>query len=498
MPRLSFLGRLAGIRLEGGDPEIGGISTDSRAAQPGDLFVAIQGGQSDGTQFIPEAVSRGASAVCAVAPVANTPTLVVADPRRALADLSAAFFGFPAREMTLIGITGSLGKKSTALFIEAALTSPDSPVGIIGSLGIRYRGKTSETGMTTPESPDIHRALREMADSGIRTVIVEVTTHAILHHRVAGLQFALGVMTNLVPDEHLEFHPSPDHYVRTKTRFFDMLLPSAPLVYNGDDATVRNVVRPLVRPLISVSAGTQGRPDAEIVVEQVDIRSSDFSLRIHRPLPLLSSATLGHGDISVRRFPIPGRQQITNAALALVTAVVAGASTSAATKALENVKPLRRRMEILENMSTTILDDTVGNPASVAAIFETLRAFTARPVRIVYAIRGSRGIAINASNAKALALGVAECAATLMVTTSEDAANERNRVTDAERDAVLEVLRSEGAPFQFEPTLKQAIKRTLQAAGRDDIVLLLGAQGMDRGAAIAREVLRDCGLRTAD
>jgi len=491
MPSLSSLARLTGIRLEGNDSEIGGISTDSRDAKPGDLFVAIQGARSDGMQFVPEAIRRGASAVCAVAAVLHTPTLVVADPRRALADLAAAFFGYPAREMTLIGITGSLGKTSTALFIESALASAGSPVGVIGSLGIRYGGMTSETGMTTPESPDIHRALREMADSGIRAAIVEVTTHAILHHRVAGLQFALGVMTNLVPDEHLEFHPTPEHYVRTKTRFFDMLEANAPLVYNGDDATVRDVVRPLVRPLVSVSAGNQGQPDAEIVVEQVDIRSSTFALRIHRSLPLLSGATLGRGDIRVVRFPIPGRQQITNAALALTTAIIAGAAPGAAATALENVKPLRRRMEMLENMSTTILDDTVGNPASIFAIFETLRVSAERPVRIVYAIRGARGIAINTSNAKALASGAAECAATLTVTSSEDAANERNRVTDAERDAVLEVLRLEGTPFQYEPTLRQAIQRTLIAAGRDDIVLLLGAQGMDRGAEIAREVLED-------
>ncbi len=490
MLRLSTLGRLSGIRFEGSDPEIFGISTDSRSAAPGDLFVAIHGAQRDGMEFIPEAIRRGAAAVCAVAPVAHTPTLIVADPRRALADLAAAFHGYPAREMTLIGITGSLGKTSTALFLDTALASAGSPIGVIGSLGIRYRGKTSETGMTTPESPAIHRALREMADSGIRTAIVEVTSHAILHHRVAGLQFALGIMTNLVPDEHLEFHPTPEHYIRTKARFFDMLLPGAPLVYNGDDATVRNVVRPLVRPLISVAAANEVSPDAEIVVERVEIRFSAFSIRIHRPIQLLSGGTLNRGDISVDRFPIPGRQQIMNAALALTTAIVAGAPPAAATSALRNVKPLHRRMELLENTSMTILDDTVGNPASILAIFETLRAFAKRPVRIVYAIRGARGIAINASNARALSSGAAECAAaTLTITSSEDAANERNRVTDAERDAVLDVLKLQGTPFHFEPTLKQAVERTLNAAGRDDIVLLLGAQGMDRGAEIAREVL---------
>ncbi|MGI9078409.1 MAG: Mur ligase family protein, partial [Gemmatimonadaceae bacterium] len=416
MLRLSTLARLTGFQLKGGDPEIAGISTDSRGAMPGELFVAIQGARTNGMEFVPDAIRRGAAAVCAVAPVSHTPTLIVADPRRALADLAAAFHGYPANEMTLIGITGSLGKTSTALFLEAALASTGSPVGVIGSLGIRYGGKTLETGMTTPESPAIHGALREMVDSGIGTAIVEVTTHAILHHRVAGLRFALGVMTNLVPDEHLEFHPTPEHYVRTKTRFFDMLLAGAPLIYNGDDATVGDVVRPLRRPLVSVAAAAQTNPSAEIVVERVDIRSSAFSLRIHRPIPLLSGEMLGGGDISIGRFPIPGRQQIMNAALALTTAIVAGASPAAATAALENVKPIRRRMELLEHTSTTILDDTVGNPASILAVFDTLRTLAERPVRIVYAIRGARGVGINSANARVLASGVAERAATLTVT----------------------------------------------------------------------------------
>ena len=488
--RLSTLARLAGIQLEGGDPDIGGISTDSRSAGSGDLFVAIHGARTDGMEFIPEAIKRGAAAICAVAPVAGIPSLIAAEPRRALADLAAAFYGYPARELTLIGITGSLGKTSTALFIEAALGGSESTIGVIGSLGIRYRGMTAETGMTTPESPSIHLALREMADSGIRTVIVEVTTHAILQHRVAGLQFALGIMTNLVPDEHLEFHATPEHYVRTKTRFFDMLLAGAPLIYNGDDATVRKVVRPLVRPLVSVAATDEGNPDVEIVVERVEMRYSAFSLRIPRPIPRLSGDALSPADISVGRFPIPGRQQVMNAALALTTAIVAGSSPAAATKALQSVRPLRRRMEVLEFTSTTILDDTVGNPASILSIFETMRAFPDSPVRIVYAIRGARGTAINAANAKALASGVAERAATLTVTSSEDAADERNRVTAAERAAVLDVLTLEGTAFDFEPTLERAIKRTLETAGKDDIVLFLGAQGMDGGADLAREVLR--------
>ncbi|HEU4563401.1 MAG TPA: Mur ligase family protein [Gemmatimonadaceae bacterium] len=486
--RLSELAHALDAQLSGGDTRVGGVAIDSRLVRRGDLFVALPGARHDGSAFVPEALARGAAAVCAAAAVAGVPTLIVADPRPALARIAAEMNGWPSREMTLVGITGSLGKTSTALLLEEMLAAAGGPVGVIGSLGIRYGGGNVETGMTTPEAPAIHGALRAMRDAGVRTAIMEVTTHAILFHRVTGLEYALGIITNLVPDEHLELHPTPEHYVRTKARFLDMLLPGAPLVLNADDVTVRSITRGLPRPCIGVSFA--GSEEAEARVEEfaMDGSGSRFTLRVARALPRLDGGEVAPMALPVR-MRLLGPQLAANAALAAVAALIAGIPADAVAAALARSAPMHRRMEIIHADGPVILDDTVGNPASIDAVFATTRAMPHERLHVVYCIRGARGHAINQHNALALAARAAHDDTDLIITASEDAADERNRVTDEERDTVLGILRDADVPFQFHPALATAIRQALDAAGERDLVLLLGAQGMDRGAEIARELL---------
>jgi UDP-N-acetylmuramoylalanine-D-glutamate ligase len=133
---------------------------------------------------------------------------------------------------------------------------------------LRHRGQVADTGMTTPDAPSIHRALRQMVDAGVTTAVMEVTSHGIALKRVAGLTFEVGALTNLVPDEHLDFHGTAEHYLRTKARFFDMLQPGAPLVVSRDDAHVSDLVAEAgiaeIRPVIGVSA--RGDPEADVGV----------------------------------------------------------------------------------------------------------------------------------------------------------------------------------------------------------------------------------------
>jgi UDP-N-acetylmuramoyl-L-alanyl-D-glutamate--2,6-diaminopimelate ligase len=490
--RLSDLARAASATLVGADLEVDGIAADSRQVRAGHLFVAIPGARADGARFIPEALRRGAVAVCAKQPADSVPTLVVPDPRGALAALAAAFYRHPARELTLIGLTGSLGKTSTALLIEAALTAAGGRVGVIGSLGIRFEGAVVETGMTTPEAPAIHAALRRIVDQGATATVMEVTSHSILLQRVAGLQFHLGALTNIVPYEHLEFHPTPQHYVQTKARFFDMLVPGAPLVVNVDDRTAREVTSSLAKPVVGVTL--RGRPEARVSAERVRMTptGSEFAIRVLRPLPRLGGGEVEPVTLSVR-LPILGRQQVANATVAATTSMIAGAPPEAVAVALAGAEPMHRRMQIIYDDGPVVLDDTVGNPESIRAVFDAVRSIPHDRLRIAFAVRGARGVDVNELNAAALAEGVAATGASLVVTSSEDAAGPRDRVAPEERDAVIETLRRAGVDLCYEPTLEAAVRAAVTGADRGDLVLLLGAQGMDAGAGIARDVL---GART--
>ena len=482
------------LPLHGTDVVVDGIAVDSRQVRPGDLFVAQRGQRTDGARFVSEAVARGAVAACAAEPFSDLPTLVAADPRGAVPRLAATLYGHPAERLRLVGLTGTLGKTSTALLVQSALAASGVRVGVIGSLGVRHRGQVADTGMTTPDAPSIHRALRDMVDAGVTTAVLEVTSHGIALKRVAGLTFAVGALTNLVPDEHLDFHGTPEHYLRTKARFFDMLQPGAPLVINRDDTHVRRLVAEAGltrhRPVITVSA--EGEPDADVAVSGLrsDATGSVFALEIRRALPCAGGGVLAPGGIPLV-LPVLGVHQVANAALAATVALVAGGAPSGVTESLAELAPIRRRMEVVRQSGPAVLDDTVGNPRSVESVFATIRAIPHRGLRVAFGIRGSRGAAINRRLAGALARAVRSTAGPvrLVLTASEDGAGTRDRVREEEREAVLAVLREEGVAFDYEPTLDGAVRRVLEGAGEGDLVLLLGAQGMDGAAARAREVL---------
>lgn len=507
--QLLALARAAGLELVGGDVPVTGVAFDSRRVAPGELFVALPGTRADGLAFVDEARRRGAVAACATQAVDGLPTIVTADPRSALGLLSAAWYGHPARDLTLVGITGTLGKTSTAQLVLAALGASGTPIGVIGSLGVQARGVADATlasrlpstdGMTTPDAPTLHRALRLLADAGVRTVAMEVTSHALAQGRVAGLTLALGVMTNLVPGEHLDFHKTAEHYLAAKAKFFDLLEEGAPVVANGDDPLVRDMVaaktRERPRPVVWIT--TEDRADADVRATDLawDAGGSRFTLDVRRPLPRPRGMT---GEVAPAHIPLVlpvfGVQQVENATLAATAALLAGASPDGLARAVAGVAQVKRRMQVLRAKAPTVVDDTSGHPETLRAVFASVAALPHRALRLVFGVRGMRGVDINRRLAESLAQLAGAHArrvpVTMVVTASEDTADDRNRVTAEEQAAFREALGA--APYTFEPTLAGAVDRVLDGVGTDDLVLVLGAQGMDRAGELVMARLGDPG-----
>ncbi|MFW6077253.1 MAG: Mur ligase family protein [Hyphomicrobiales bacterium] len=468
---------------------ITGIAADSRRVRPGDLFVAASGDRSHLSDFIVDARERGAAAIVAPEAVAGVASIETDDPRAALPQLAAAFHDYPAEQLRLIGITGTLGKTSTTLLLGDILEADRKAVGVVGSLGIKLAEATQETGITTPDASVLQEALRWFADQGVGHVAMEVTSHALSQRRVEGLHFCLGLLTNLVPDEHLEYHPTPEDYLRTKMRFVDFLEPGAPLVINADCALTRERTGHVAQ-VIGVSS--RGEPSAAIQVEAMRVRHgvSEFTLRGARGVPGLES--LPPGRELALRLPLVGVTQVANAAMAATAALLLGASPDAVQSGLANAHPIRRRMEVVRPSRPLVIDDTVGNPRSVEAMFETVRQIPHKGrLRVLFGIRGMRGPEINARLAVALADGMAPHQAQLVVTSSEDVADGRNRVLPAEHRAFVDSFtdRSDGRAFAFRPSLSGAVSTLLDEVGDDDLVLLLGAQGLDAAAAMVLEHL---------
>ena len=201
------------------DTEIAEVRCDSRAVQPGDLFVAIRGFETDGHKYIRSAIERGAVAVvCEEAP-AGVPAVVVEDARLALAVIGANRFGHPSAAMTMIGLTGTNGKTSTTYFIKAVLEAAGAKVGLIGTNQNLIGSEVLETERTTPESYELQALFARMRDAGCTHVVMEVSSHALALKRVYGVRFQAALFTNLTQD-HLDFHGTMEEYRKAKAILF--------------------------------------------------------------------------------------------------------------------------------------------------------------------------------------------------------------------------------------------------------------------------------------
>ncbi|MCI8477160.1 MAG: UDP-N-acetylmuramyl-tripeptide synthetase, partial [Oscillospiraceae bacterium] len=272
-----------------GDVEISGICYDTRTMSPGCLFVALPGYKTDGHKFISAALAGGAAAViCQTPPEEPGPWLIAQDTRKALAAVSANWFGHPARSLTVIGITGTNGKTTTTYLLKELLEGVlRTKVGLIGTNQNLIGAKSLPAHRTTPESWEVQKLLREMADQGCTHVVMEVSSHALVLHRVDGIQFAAGIFTNLTQD-HLDFHKTMEEYRRAKGLLFQQ---TGVAVLNLDDEAGRYYHETVSCPQITYS---ECRDEADLTAKNIRLFPGHVSFegvtagalcRIHLPIP---------------------------------------------------------------------------------------------------------------------------------------------------------------------------------------------------------------------
>ena len=248
MKRLSEILRQTPVREVLGDGErpVGGLTYDSRAVKPGDCFFAVRGTQADGHAFIPAAVAAGAAAVvCEQLPADPAPGVTyvaVPDSAGAMADLAAAFYDYPSRELKLVGITGTNGKTTTATLLYDLVRALGYKAGLISTVVYRIEGREIEATHTTPDSIRLNALMREMADAGCEFCFMECSSHAIVQERTRGLSFAGGIFSNITHD-HLDYHKTFAEYIRAKKLFFDGLPKGAFALTNADDRNGRVMVQ---------------------------------------------------------------------------------------------------------------------------------------------------------------------------------------------------------------------------------------------------------------
>ena len=357
------------------DTEIGGISYDSRATCPGDLFTAIVGTVSDGHSFIPAAAEKGAAAVlCERAPGLDIPYILVEDSRLALALASRSFFGDPAGKMTMIGVTGTNGKTTTTYLIKHILeTQTGAKVGLIGTNCNMIGDTELPTERTTPESYELQKLFREMLDAECTHIVMEVSSHSLVLKRVAGIRFAVGIFTNLTQD-HLDFHKDMDDYAAAKALLFSV---SDRAVINSDD------------PYAGFMAERAKCPVFRFAVkdETADLRARSLTLK---PDGVAFEAVTADETVPVR-LGIPGRFSVYNALGVIGACMALGVGLDDCAAGLSTAKGVKGRVETVPTDGDyTILIDYSHTPDALENVLKTVREVSAGRVVAVFGCGGDR------------------------------------------------------------------------------------------------------------
>jgi len=445
---------LDGVTYQGSagqEVEISGICYDTRDMRPGCLFVALRGYKTDGHRYIRRALEQGAAAVlCERPPEGEGPWLVVPDGRAALAAVSSNWFGHPAREMTLLAVTGTNGKTTTTYLLKAMLEGVlGAKVGLIGT----NQNLIGETALpahrTTPESWEVQKLLREMADAGCTHVVLEASSHALVLHRLDGIQFRAGIFTNLTQD-HLDFHQTMEAYRDAKGLLFSQ---SDVAVLNLDDEAGRYFAEHVSCPIVTYSENK----------DRADLTAKNLRLFPER----VEFEAVAVGQIARVRLPIPGGFTIYNALGVIACGLALGLPLDRLAAALARAGGVKGRIEVVPTPADfAVIIDYAHSPDALENILTTVRDFTAGRVICLFGCGGDR------DRSKRPQMGaIAAALADLVVVTSD------NPRTEPPEDIIRDILAGMGeggAPYVVEPDRRKAIRYALSQARQSDTVLLAG------------------------
>lgn len=462
------------------DTAISSLAADSREVQPGSLFVALSGGSADGHRFIPDAIRHGAVAVVGELLVEGlaVPYLRVENSRQALAHIAAAFHGYPARHLTMIGVTGTDGKTTTCNLIYQILLAAGLKAGLISTVNAVIGGEVLDTGfhVTTPDALDVQRYLSLMVEAGLTHVVLETTSHGWAQHRVDACEFDIGVVTNIT-HEHLDYHGSYEAYRAAKARLFTSLAETKPkpqttarlAVLNRDDQSYDYL-----------STVTTVRQLSYGLAEAADVRAVNI---VATPAGV-SFAAVGAGLRVDTKSPLVGSYNVSNC-LAALTATVAGLGIDAETAArgIAALAGVPGRMEYIDlGQAFTAIVDFAHTPNALKVALETARGMLRHASEPgvggdseprVIAVFGSAGL--RDKEKRRLMAEVSARLADLTVLTAEDPRTESLEGILAEMAAGARSQGGvEGQSFWRIPDRGEAIRFAVRLAKPGDMVLACG------------------------
>lgn len=444
---------LKDLPLVGGSPnqdmEIFSISNDSRTVKPGALFVAVPGSHTDGHYYIRQAVARGAAAVVCSQP-GEGPRVLVKDPRYALSVIAANWYQNPARELTLIGVTGTNGKTTTTNLIKSMLEGGlNASVGLIGTNRNMIGALELLAQRTTPGSLELQQLLRIMADRGCTHVVMEVSSHALAQRRTAGMTFDVAVFTNLTQD-HLDYHKTMEEYRAAKGLLFSQCNMA---VLNLDDEAGRWYREHITCPYLTYS---ENKDEADLTGKNIRLFPNHVEFE-----------AVARGQIARVHLPIPGGFTIYNALAALGCAMAMEIPLQTGAEPLRTVLGVKGRIEpVPVPAAYTVIIDYAHTPNALENILTTAREFTAGRLICLFGCGGDRD-----RGKRPLMGAVAAELADLLVITSD---NPRTEQPERIIEDICSGLSGWGIPCHVECDRVEAIHWALREGKAGDVILLAG------------------------
>lgn len=441
---------------------ITGLSYDSRRVAPGDLFFCVPGARTDGHRFLPEALAAGAAAAVVQegreATAAGDPAaiVVVPDPRAAMALIARAFYDDSCSRLLLVGVTGTNGKTTTALMLDAIFRAAGHRSGVIGTVEYRIGDRRQKAEHTTPEAVDLQALLAELVEAGATHAAMEVSSHALSLHRVDGCQFAAAVFTNLTP-EHLDFHDDMQQYLEIKKRLFvdPQYFPhdrERVNAINVDDAAGERIARAARGRTLTF--GLEASADCR--AEEIELGATGSSFVAITP----------NGRLIIK-MALLGRFNVLNALGAIAASVGLGLAPEAIQAGLEGMEPVRGRFERVPARERQVVVDYAHTPDGLRTALETARQLAQGRLIVVFGCGGDR------DRTKRPVMGeIASRLADRCVVTSD---NPRSEDPEAIIAQILEgIPEDRRSRCMVEPDRAAAIRLAVAEAGNEDLVLVAG------------------------
>lgn len=447
---LSCLAKATAHTLIGEDVEVNELRYNSRKVEKGDVFCCVVGTFADGHKYAAQAVEAGAAALVVERQLdIDVPQVLVENTRIAMAEMAAAYYGNPADEMVMVGITGTNGKTSTSYMLKSIAERMGKKVGIIGTIRNMIGDIIIDTERTTPESVDLQRILRQMKDENVDVVIMEVSSHSLDQKRVHGISFDVGCFTNLTQD-HLDYHKTFENYFAAKKLLFAQCERA---VINLDDSYAADMMAGFDIPLLTVGV----REQADVTASEIDITTRgvqfDFNYR----------------NVTSRfNVPIPGLFSVFNAMSAAGIALSLGWTLDSIKYGLEHMVSVSGRLEPLPTGKNefTVLLDYAHTPDALENLLKTVRGFATGRVVTLFGCGGDR------DHAKRPIMGeIAGRFSDFAIVTSDNPRSEDPMEIIA---SVEDGVKKSGCEYVVIENRRDAIEYALKNANKNDVIILAG------------------------